>query len=361
MTNFDVSLTGDRRIEVKFKRKNDFTAVRQLEFFSRLLHSLRPNENNIWVEGSRLDFYIFGFPRAVSWTSPETNLMVGNIQSGSNKEETKIVEDLKWALGKYCPTTEEFQPKIYEFSITNDREKFDYSFNTRARTVCVLGVLFDLEWHPRQNLEVWINPDLTDKIAPGKEINASKAPQQYYGDPSKTADVLRNEGWTREGSNPKMHVEPRLNHGQSQQFYKITQRAQPVATQVQRSNIRPQWRTSLFEEHRFRCQICLADFEDKPEYLSPDHRVPVIFEADSLTDDNFLEKLMTLCRFCNQSKREFAKRVPADYDWRTSPWAFPEKYRLFSAARQVKEMHLISGESIDKVLAKLTELLASDA
>ena len=65
-------------IRIKFERKVDFNAIRQLEFSSRLMYGLRPDKNNIWKEGKRTDFHIVGFPPLVVWNAKTENVLVGN-------------------------------------------------------------------------------------------------------------------------------------------------------------------------------------------------------------------------------------------------------------------------------------------
>ncbi len=356
MNQVVISPAESLTIRLDFKRSTDFKAIRQLEFSSRLLSALKPDKNNVWVPGKRSDFHFVGFPPSITWTFPEENTMVGTLEKGSSLKPKDFVNDLNYAIEGLCPEREESATPIYRFAISDGKTRFEYSFHSRARTICALAVLYDLDWHPRKDLEIWINPDLTDKLVPGAEVDHNKSPEQYYGDPSKTADVLRNEGWTREAADPFMFVEPRNINGQSQQHYRISQRDQPLDTQVKRSNIKPRWRNMLFERDRFTCQICMASYPGQLDYLSPDHRIPVVFEADNLTDENFLGKLVTLCRFCNQAKREFTKRVPFNYDWKTSPWSYPEKYRIQIIARQLNELKAQSGESLDSLLSEIRRL-----
>jgi hypothetical protein len=324
-------------IKVKFERKKDFNAIRQLEFSSRLMYGLKPDKNNIWKEGKRTDFHVVGFPPSVVWSAKTENVLVGN-HSLSDSALANYLKELSNAISGLCPSGGDSGDNLYRFSTTNGVKTFKYEFNKRARSICALAVLYDLEWHPRKELEIWINFDLTPKLEPGKKPNYSKTEEQFYGDPSKTADELRNEGWPREAVEPLMFVESRSVAGQTQQHYRLETKEQVLDHQKKRSDIKPLWRIELYKLHHYTCQICLSEYKENPEQLSPDHRIPVIYEADNLNDSNFKEKLMTLCRYCNQSKREFTKRLPHDYDWQKSPWAYPEKYRLSIVENQLREM-----------------------
>lgn len=355
MGKFTITRPSENFIEVSFASSSDLKATRQLEWSSRLINCLKPDENNVWRPGKRSDFYIVGFDPSIKWTFPSNTRMVGEVSTEKLLEIPKLIESLTWAIENHTPSKADSGAPIYRFAITDGKVRHDYKFHSRARTICALAVLYDLEWHPRRDLEIWINFDLTDKLPIGAKARGDRSEEQYYGDPSKTADVLRNEGWTREAETPFMFVEARNINGQSQQHYRISQREQPLNNQVKRSIIKNTWRNLLFERDAYTCQICLSNYKDNVEYLSPDHRIPVVFEPDNLTEDNFLEKLMTLCRFCNQQKREFTKRLRFDYDWQSSPWAYPEKNRLETVRRQIKEIQLTTGLTLEEVIAKLAQ------
>lgn len=342
-------------VKINFQSKADLKAIRQLEFSSRLMHGLVPDENNVWRPGKRTEFFIVGFPPGLYWQCLSDTVLVGKAVDGFVIDE-KYLEELYQAVEGLCGASSNNEAK-YQFSVTNGQKVVSYDFHSRARTICALAVLYDLEWHPRKDLEIWINPDYTDKLPPGESPDHSRPEEQYYGDPSKTADVLRNEGWAREANAPFMYVEARQVGRQSQQHYRITQIEQPLGTQVKRTNIKAQWRSSLFETQKYTCQICLNVYADAPDQLSPDHRVPVVFEPDNLDDSNYMQKLMTLCRYCNQAKREFTKRLKHDYDWNTSPWAYPEKFRMTIVIQQIQAISAVTGKSVQLILSDLTEEL----
>lgn|GEM_PF-2478184 len=349
--DFEVKTTPGK-VTVKFGKKVDFDAIRQLEFSSRLMYGLKPDKNNIWKEAKRTDYHLNGFPPSVKWQAKPGNVLEG-IHSFSVKELPHYLEELRAAITGLCPSGAENGTTLYRFATTNGTEILNYEFNKRARSICALAVLYDLEWHPRKELEIWINFDLTPKLEPGKKPDSSKAEEQFYGDPSKTADELRNEGWPRGAAEPLMFVESRPVAGQTQQHYRLLKREQVLDHQKKRSNIKPAWRAELYRLHDYACQICLSEYKDNPEQLSPDHRIPVIYEADNLDDNNFSEKLMTLCRFCNQSKREFTKRLPHDYDWQTSPWSFPERDRKSIIKNQLRAMLKNGSGSYEEILSEI--------
>jgi 5-methylcytosine-specific restriction endonuclease McrA len=348
-----------KQFKVTFQKKSDLKAIRQLEFSSRLLNSLVPDQNNVWRTGRRSNYYIMGFPPIITWRCESEYLLVGTA-SNDSKIDKSYIDELTIAIEGLCEHSSDEGAK-YRFKITNGKDTQNYEFHSRARTICALTVLYDLEWHPRKDLEIWINPDLTDKLPPGEVPDQAREVEQYYGDPSKTADVLRNEGWAREAEVPSMYVEARQVGRQSQQHYKITQVAQPLHNQVKRTDIKPRWRNALFAAQKFTCQICLTNYASSKDQLSPDHRVPVVFETDNLNDSNFMSKLMTLCRYCNQAKREFTKRLDFDYDWDSSPWAYPDKYRMEIAIQQLNSLAETSGVTIPELLGQLNEKLGLDS
>ena len=222
-------------IQVKFDKKVDFNAVRQLEFSSRLMYGLTPDKNNVWREGKRTNFHVVGFPPEVAWSAQPGNVLVGT-HSYSDAQLSNYIEQLRSAIIGLCPNSAESGGDLYRFATTDKKITLNYEFNKRARSICALAVLYDLEWHPRKDLEIWINFDLTPKLEPGQKSNPSSIVEQFYGDPSKTADELRNEGWPREAADPLMFVESRPVAGQTQQHYRLETREQVLDHQKNSSH-----------------------------------------------------------------------------------------------------------------------------
>lgn len=339
---------------INFSSSSIANVFMQTDFFSKLLSSFLPDSNGVWQPGQRTNYEIVGWPKQFKWerVSDKTVKLQTKLRVVEAVEYSEVLE--KSLQGILVRTEEEDGGSYYHFSIADADEVLEYSFNDRARVIAVLAVLYDLEPHPRSHLEL--------NIA-ARHIKGQRWPLttieddvevRYYGDPSKTADVLRNEGWTREGKDAHMFVFRERINGQQQQMYKISTREQSRTQQVKRTPIKPIWRTKLFQLQNYTCRICLNDYSNDVAQLSPDHRVPVIFQADNLTDSNFDTKLMTLCRYCNQQKREFCKRIGDEYDWDTSPWAFPEKYRLESVESGIREY--AKQNNLDP--SKVVELLA---
>jgi 5-methylcytosine-specific restriction endonuclease McrA len=306
-----------------------------MDFFSRLLHSLAPDVNGIWRQKARLSVEISGWPKNISWERKGDNLFEGKIKDVANFDLEQYSQILEAALvgitegedGSAGSST------LYRFSIGNGQEWKEYRFHSKSRTIAALCVLYDKEAHSRNHLEINIPRNLGPQIVWPFDLDNEEL-QRTYGDPSKTADELRNEGWSRFGDATAMKVYRERVGGQIQQMYQLLKTDQTTSSQMMRTNIPKKWKDGLYESQDFTCQICLTKYD--ASNLEPDHRIPVIFEADGLTEENYKQKLMTLCRFCNQQKRETTKRLPADYDWSTSPWAFPEKFDLQTAKKRIE-------------------------
>jgi len=336
----------------KFKSKADALLYMQMDMFSKLLSSYSPDSNGVWQSSNRMSYEIVGWPKSYVWARKSDKIIYAPIDY--DKNEMKIYGEL---LGNVFPKIKSRkstdQGEFYQFTISGNGDNFEYQFNDRARVIAALCVLFDLEPHERDHLEINIPWKYIKNIKWPIADNDDDRVVRFYGDPSKTADVLRNEGWSREGDNPHMFVYRENIGGQQQQMYKIDSRSQTIEQQVKRTVIKSRWKRDLFKAQDYKCRICRLEFPE--EQLSPDHRVPVIFEADNLTDDNYREKLMTLCRFCNQQKREFAKRVDASYDWSTSQWAYPEQYMIKAAAAMLHDYAEMNDIEFRKAVKLLVE------
>jgi 5-methylcytosine-specific restriction endonuclease McrA len=340
---------SNKKIHLLLKSDKVTATFARMDFFSRLLHSLSPDENGIWKLSDRLDAEINGWPKAIKWQRTGENSFIGNISS-SGIEISEYAQILEAALLGISDGEESITgSKLYRFSITTSGKAVDYKFYSKSRTIAALCVLYDMEAHSRNHLEINIPKNLGPQIKwpmdPSEEI------QRTYGDPSKTADELRNEGWTRFGELTSMKVYRERIGGQIQQMYHILKVEQTLNSQMMRTNISQKWKNVLYESQDFTCQICLNKYD--ANNLEPDHRIPVIYEADGLTDENFKQKLMTLCRFCNQQKRETTKRLSADYDWKNSPWAYPEKFDLQLAKRKIELYAKRTGKSFKEALKDL--------
>lgn len=346
---FKLVMSG-KELSLSLKTKKLAETFARMDFHSRLLHSLRPDENGIWQPSNRLNAEISGWPKKIKWTRLGEKEFKGELSSGETIEMEEYTQLLEAAMAGIIDGSDTIAgATLYRFAIQDGDKTLEYNFHSKSRTIAALCVLYDTKPHSRNHLEINIpqkyGPQLKFPVPTSDEI------QRTYGDPSKTADELRNEGWSRMGEEATMKVFRERVGGQIQQMYQISQTEQTSGSQVQRSNISKKWRKELYESQDFTCQICLTKYDESN--LEPDHRVPVIYEADGLTDENFKEKLMTLCRFCNQQKRETTKRLPTDYDWLNSPWSYPEKFDLELAKKRIEIYSKRSGKSVKEVLKEL--------
>ena len=236
--------------------------------------------------------------------------------------------------------------KVVTFEIGTGSTWNKYQFFSKARTIAALCVLYDLEPHPRNDLEINIPRNLGYQVWPFNSKDFSLI--RTYGDPSKTADVLRNEGWLRDGPSQALKVFQDKVRDSRQQMYQLLRVEQGLVDRKMRSIIPNKWRAELFKMHKYTCQICHNKYP--ADSLAPDHRIPVIVEADELTKENYKSKLMTLCKYCNQTKREACKRFEHDYDWKTSPWAYPEKFEIKNIKTGIRRYARTHGLTINQVL-----------
>ena len=338
----------EEKITISFSTKALADDFARLDFYSRVLHSLTPDQDRVWREVNRLDVEIRGWPKWMKWVRVSEKGFRGLPTPDKTGILRGYVVVLHQALMDILIGTKDARgTRVYCFSIGKDTQWIPYSFHSKARTVAALCVLFDLDPHPRNDLELNVPEELGKKLWPIRAgLEESPPIKRTYGDPSKTADVLRNEGWQRVGANSVrgMKVFRQEIGGAQQQMYQLLRKEQHLGSQVARTNIPRNWKLELYESQNYTCQICHNKYP--AEYLEPDHRIPVIVQTDELTKDNFKEKLMTLCRYCNQVKREACKVLPADYDWTKSHWAYPEKFEIekikqeiatYAAARQLSK------------------------
>ncbi len=325
----------------------------RMYFYSRLLHSLKPDISGIWREEERLNVEIKGWPKNVKFTRVSGDTFKGQALGTKIFDLKKYEKTLNVALSGISVGEKGENGnavRTFEIGMGNSWER--YLFHSKARTIAALCVLYDLDPHPRNDLEINIPAEfLPEQSWPVKHEHTGVV--RLYGDPSKTADVLRNEGWSREGDVPGMKVFNQIVGGARQQMYQLLRCPQDISQRMMRTNIPGRWKKLLYKNQGYTCRICGNKYEE--EFLSPDHRIPVIFQADELSDENFLNKLMTLCRFCNQQKREFCKRVPYDYVWESSPWAYPERFlldKIKSEIEQFAQTNQLSSEEVISLLRK---------
>jgi hypothetical protein len=239
-----------------------------MDFYSRILHSLNPNKDRIWIPGHRLGVEIKGWPKNIAWTRTAALEFEGKINKIEIFDLEEYRNELQEALkniveGIILPT----RAKACSFEIGNKSSWKKYQFLSKARTIAALCVLYDLEPHPRNDLELNIQTNLGLQSWPYNpaEINLIRT----YGDPSKTADVLRNEGWPRDGQKPGLNVFRKKIGETHQQMYQLSRTEQILTHRKMRSSIPRKWRTELFKSQNFTCRICHNKYP--ADYLEPDH------------------------------------------------------------------------------------------
>jgi len=348
---FTATLKGNK-INTTFKKQTTASTFGRMDFYSRILHSLVPDKNRVWRKGDRLQVEIKGWPKNIVWARTSQIAFDGTITNVKIFNLEEYVLTLSEALEGIIEGESLVKgiKNIYRFSIGDGEAWAEYRFHSKARTIAALCVLYDLEPHPRNDLELNIEKRLGLQAAEWPVDYKSTMEVRTYGDPSKTADELRNEGWSRSAPNMAMEVFRQSIGGQQQQMYKLLQREQTVASQMMRTNIPSKWKHELYKSQDYTCRICNIKYSE--ELLEPDHRIPVIVRPDGLTDDNFKEKLMTLCRFCNQQKRETCKILvkQKDYDWDNSPWCYPEKFALDKIKYEIRTYSKNHNVKFDEVL-----------
>jgi hypothetical protein len=151
---FSSKLRGDQ-ILISFSTKalaNDFS---KMDFHSRVLHSLKPDSNNMWREGSRLDVEIRGWPKLIRWVRISDNEFRGSISTHSEDMLRDYAGTLSQVLSDILIGTKDAAGRpVYRFSIGNANQWTPYSFYSKARTIAALCVLYDLGPHPRNDLEL---------------------------------------------------------------------------------------------------------------------------------------------------------------------------------------------------------------
>jgi len=332
-------------LEVIIPNKSSFQAIEKIIFASNLLHSLKPDPAGVWKLTSepRINASIKGFTKDITWSNPKKNVLLGDFENPIKPEWVALLKD---TIHNFLnPQKSAFTVPIYKFEIIDHNEDtvYPYRFSGRGREIIALCVLWDGLAHPRDHLEVSLDNG-----------------RRTYGDPSKTVDTLRNQGFPRETdqslSGVYIHVSRSTSNGGKQEHYQLLNKNQSTADIVGRSNIPPRFRKALYEHKQFTCQNCGNVYE--PQYLSPDHRVPSIVEHDALSEENYLEKLQTLCVRCNQVKREACKKCPYNKQCETCEWAYPERNSVsIQNMRLIKEtakkLNMLPNELVTKLWQNL--------
>ncbi len=338
-------LTSESKFKISFKRVSDCNSIARVEFCSRLLSTLKPNREGIWkkTNSPRTTAYILGFPPGITWDRPEENTLVAH---GPLTTDKKWINELKTSLVGFTGHKKSaFSPTEYTFSIKDSVTKTEhkYKFDNRSRALVAFCVIWDQKDHPRDHLEVLRQDELDYFVKfPAKK---TKGTTKTYGDPSKTIDELRNQGFPRETDQSdrgtSIHITRQSSYNTTQEHYQLLNRNQSLLDKVGRSVIPQSYKTKLYELSYYKCNNCGETFPES--YLSPDHRVPSIVKADNLSPHNFKKVLQTLCVRCNQVKRESCKKCPINHDCMNCAWAYPENHGISK-----NNMILLKKKSLEK-------------
>ena len=309
--------------EIKFFYNADFIAAKRLIFCSILLHSLSPNRSGKWerVAKSRVDACIQGLTKNIEWCSPSQKILLG--KSKIDFDEKLIINSINNIIGY---KRNDFSRPEYLITIVHNNHTYNYKFDNRSRALVAFCILWDKKDHPRDHLELSMNSSKDNfLLEKSKDFNG-----KYYGDPSKTIDELRNQGFPRQtDKSPRgkyINVTRKEMYGTKQEHYQLIEREQSLLDKVGRSQIPKSYAKKLYEKHNYQCNNCMQVYEEN--YLAPDHRVPSIVEEDNLSTSNYLLKLQTLCVRCNQVKREACKKCPINHKCSQCSWAYPEKFNI---------------------------------
>jgi hypothetical protein len=297
------------------------------------------------------------------WNRPEKNLL--QIHCPNDEITEDKIQELEIAITGIQGDKEadSLASSVYQFKIKDlsTNQVYEYTFTGRGRAIIAFCVLWDLQDHPRNDLEVISKEPILNEFP----VIIKDIPSRHYGDPSKAADELRNQGFPRKSdlTNQEdefsLHVYNNDSYGNQQTHYQLLKRDQNSSYKVGRSAIPKSIKQKLYEHSDFTCNMCKEKFAF--EYLAPDHRVPSIVQEDNLTVDNFLVVLQCLCKGCNQVKRESCKKCPYNKECNRCHWAYPEKHLISKSLVQNLKAHseaknLTPDELLRKLLEKVGEI-----
>ena len=339
---YKLNTHDNQRLTIEFSKKSDITSFIRWDFYSRILHSLTPKkEDGLWANGKRLNVEIRGWPRNPNWVRiSDLVLQSTPLPKGWLSENLKQYSiDLKYGTQNAISKVEKNGVKYSIFQIGNHNEGWiQYKFQSASREVAALCMLYDLKPHPRNNIELWLEPSDYPSISNSPHYNwptSVKENKRYFGDPSKAVESLEKMGWPRHGADKTSMVSRDIFQGSRQEFYQLTQKQQQIKHMRIRKDIPKKWRIAILERDNFTCLYCgrkhpkseMNPKTGKHPQLDPDHRIPVNVKSDDSNDSNFLQNLMTLCSTCNQRKREITKKFQRndEHDWDNEEWAYPDR------------------------------------
>lgn len=355
-------------VSLRFEKSKVANIFARWQFNSQILHSFVLDEDNppFWIEGERLNCHIQGFPPGVNFRRQITNTQEF-ILEGEIDDLEDYANTLSVALNHILIKHDFSNYQCIRFTIIQeDDSSLEYHFVKGGREVTGFMILYSLERLWRDQIRFYMDPRATywPQVSEWGWPDRIPADGELYGDPSKAIQSAEQSGWGGRYDDDDTAFSQGMGSysNKPQKWYQFHTREQNIDAMRARSPIPRRWRVELHERDNWTCLYCgrTGDPDDwtgtgtsaTHRTLDPDHRIPVNIRSDELDDDNFLEHLMTLCKPCNQRKRELTKALQRDgfEDWDNWEWAHPERLdfviqRIYGQISVINDMMEWSQES----------------
>lgn len=125
----------------------------------------------------------------------------------------------------------------------------------------------------------------------------------------------------------------------------------PGKSPIVRTSISASDKTKLFVKDKYMCNLCKVTFLEKD--LRPDHRKSFIKHGETVfkTDPNWMDKLQTLCHWCNYEKREICSKCTRP-DCDQCPLAHPEDMNMLPVKLTKEEAKSLEKVCTEKGISK---------
>lgn len=353
-------------VSLRFEKSKVANTFARWQFNSQILHSFVLDEDNppYWVHGDRLDCYIQGFPPQVNFVRDTTHHNNFNF-AGEIDDLDGYADMLVNSLNRILIKHDFSNYSCIGFSIIQeDESEIMYHFVGSGREVTGFMILYSCDAYYRDQMEFHVSASNWPSWHRAWPNAIPENGGKIYSDPSKATQAAEQSGWggRYEDDDPDFSTGRGFFNGSQQSWYRIHTREQDIDAMRARSPIPRRWRQELHERDDWTCLYCGRRGQSDDwsgtgtsathRTLDPDHRIPVNIRSDELEDDNFLEHLMTLCKPCNQRKRELTKALQRDgfEDWDNWEWAHPERVdfvmqRIYGQISVINDMMEWSQES----------------
>ncbi|MFM6008958.1 MAG: hypothetical protein ACKPB7_37840, partial [Sphaerospermopsis kisseleviana] len=178
---FTLKLIDEFTLNLDIPKKQDANIFENMNFFSSLLHSFKPDQNSVWRKQKRLDVEIKGWTANVEWKRLSSSNFKGLLVDNNAFNFKEFAETLDESIKNI---TVNVKTNKYKFEIGNKLHWEQYLFKSRGREICGLCILYDKEFHTRDELEVTIEnqyqPHNISKLNIG---NNDTRTSKLYGDP----------------------------------------------------------------------------------------------------------------------------------------------------------------------------------